>query len=80
LDAVPIAADRAGNGAGRGAIRRQQNDPRLQTGAMFGLRRTRQALKLGAFLRRQNNRRRFGNDLAAHAALNHDSAINDSGY
>ena len=43
-----------------------------------GIRRTRQAFKIGALLRRQNNSCRFRDD--THASLNHDSFISDSGY
>ena len=74
------AADLARNRPRRGSIRRQQNNARLEMRALFRLRRTHQALKLAAFVGRQNNRGRFGNGLAAHAALNHESAFCDSWY
>ena len=60
------------------AVRRQQHNPRPLPQPVLRLRRTRQALKLGTFLRRQNDNCRLRD--AAHASLNHDSFISDSGY
>ncbi len=53
-------------------------DPRPLPQPVLRFRRTRQALKLGTFLRRQNDNRRLRD--AAHASLNHDSCISDSWY
>jgi hypothetical protein len=72
------AADFAGDGARRGAIRRHQNDPRLEAKAIFGLRAAYQAIECCALFTRQYNRGRFA--YAAQAALNHDSAFRDRGY
>jgi hypothetical protein len=55
-----------------------QRDLRLQARAMLGLRRARQAFELGPLLAYQYDRRCRAK--AAHAALNHDSPISDSGY
>jgi hypothetical protein len=61
----------AGHPAGR-----RQHDPCPLPQTVLRLRRTRQALKLRALRRRQNNSCRFRD--AAHASLNHDSTISDS--
>jgi len=74
------AADIPRNCPRRCATCRKQHDPRLQARPVFALPRTRQALQFDPLLARQNNRRGFRNDLAAHAALNHDSVSRDSGY
>ena len=62
----------------RNAVRCQQHDPRPLPQPVLRLPRTRQALKLGTSLRRQNDNRRLRE--AAHASLNHDSLISDSWY
>jgi hypothetical protein len=73
---------RAANGPpdrpARHTFRRQQHDACALPQPVLRLRRTHQALKLGAFRRRQNNRSRFRD--ADHASLNHDSFFTDSGY
>ena len=72
------AANRPPDCPARHTFRRQQHDPCPLPQPVLRLRRTRQALKLGAFRCRQNNRSRFRD--AVHASLNHDSFFTDSGY
>ena len=71
-------SNRSSNRPARNAVRCQQHDPRPLPQPVLRLRRTRQALKLGTFLRRQNDNCRLRD--AAHASLNYDLCISDSWY
>jgi N-terminal domain of anti-restriction factor ArdC len=62
----------------RGGVRHHKHDLRLQARAVLRLGRPRQTLEFGPLFLRQRDRRCF--QMAAHAALNHDSPIRDSGY
>src|SRR5208283_4811640 len=72
------AAKSASNRARRDTVSGHQHELRLKARPMFTLSRARQALKLDPLISRQYDRCCFR--MAAHAALNHDSRIRDSGY
>ena len=84
-DAGEVAISPAGNRRDHGlganyppVLIRRHHPQRLQGSANKAAKPSAVALKLRAFLRRQNDSGRFRD--AAHASLNHDLFISDSGY
>lgn len=72
------AANRPSNCSRRCTIRRQQDDPRSPIQSMLSFGRARQAVTLRTLSLRRYDRSRFRD--AAHAALNHNSSMSDSGF